>query len=186
MGGPAQVQDQIRQDQVRKSDVSPVEQLHALIAADMAATDRLIHTRMTSGVALIPELARHLIDSGGKRLRPMLTLAAAQAGGYGGDHHVRLAAAVEFIHTATLLHDDVVDSSQLRLGRVAAHLIWGAPANMSSTARLSVSTINWKARENRKSPTSTDGLLPHIRLAETLPRRSALSSTTSSCSRVAV
>ena len=91
MGGPAQVQDQIRQDQVRKSDVSPVEQLHALIAADMAATDRLIHTRMTSGVALIPELARHLIDSGGKRLRPMLTLAAAQAGGYGGDHHVRLA-----------------------------------------------------------------------------------------------
>ena len=125
MGGPAQVQDQIRQDQVRKSDVSPVEQLHALIAADMAATDRLIHTRMTSGVALIPELARHLIDSGGKRLRPMLTLAAAQAGGYGGDHHVRLAAAVEFIHTATLLHDDVVDESALRRGKVSANLMWG-------------------------------------------------------------
>jgi len=85
MGGPAHVQDQVGQDQIRKSDVSPVEQLHALIAADMAATDRLIHTRMTSGVALIPELARHLIDSGGKRLRPMLTLAAAQA----GDEHDR-------------------------------------------------------------------------------------------------
>ena len=79
--------------------VSPVERLHALVATDMGATDRLIHLRMTSGVALIPDLAKHLIDSGGKRLRPMLTLAAAQAGGYAGDHHVRLAAAVEFIHT---------------------------------------------------------------------------------------
>jgi octaprenyl-diphosphate synthase len=91
----------------------------------MAATDKLIHTRMTSGVALIPDLARHLIDSGGKRLRPMLTLAAAQAGGYAGDHHVRLAAAVEFIHTATLLHDDVVDESALRRGKVSANLMWG-------------------------------------------------------------
>jgi len=106
-------------------DVSPVERLHALIAADMAATDKLIHTRMTSGVALIPDLARHLIDSGGKRLRPMLTLAAAQAGGYIGDHHVKLAAAVEFIHTATLLHDDVVDESALRRGKVSANLMWG-------------------------------------------------------------
>ena len=105
--------------------ISPVERLHALVAADMAATDKLIHTRMTSGVALIPDLARHLIDSGGKRLRPMLTLAAAQAGGYAGDHHVRLAAAVEFIHTATLLHDDVVDESALRRGKVSANLMWG-------------------------------------------------------------
>lgn len=112
---------------VRKDDtaVSPVERLHALVAADMSATDRLIHARMTSGVALIPDLARHLIDSGGKRLRPMLTLAAAQAGGYAGDHHVRLAAAVEFIHTATLLHDDVVDESALRRGKVSANLMWG-------------------------------------------------------------
>ena len=78
-----------------------------------------------SGVALIPDLARHLIDSGGKRLRPMLTLAAAQAGGYAGDDHVRLAAAVEFIHTATLLHDDVVDESALRRGKVSANLMWG-------------------------------------------------------------
>lgn len=105
--------------------VSPVERLHALVALDMAATDRLIHTRMASGVALIPDLARHLIDSGGKRLRPMLTLAAAAAGGYVGDHHVRLAAAVEFIHTATLLHDDVVDESALRRGKISANLMWG-------------------------------------------------------------
>ena len=105
--------------------ISPVERLHALVARDMAATDRLIHARMTSGVALIPDLARHLIDSGGKRLRPLLTLAAASVGGYAGEHHVRLAAAVEFIHTATLLHDDVVDESALRRGRVSANLMWG-------------------------------------------------------------
>jgi octaprenyl-diphosphate synthase len=105
--------------------VSPVERLHALIASDMAATDRLIHARMGSEVPLIPDLAKHLIDSGGKRLRPMLTLAAAQAGGYTGDNHVKLAAAVEFIHTATLLHDDVVDESALRRGKVSANLMWG-------------------------------------------------------------
>ncbi len=105
--------------------VSPVERLHALVGADMAATDRLIHARMHSGVPLIPDLARHLIDSGGKRLRPLLTLAAARAGGYGGTGHVMLAAAVEFIHTATLLHDDVVDESALRRGKVSANLMWG-------------------------------------------------------------
>lgn len=110
---------------VKTGEVSPVERLHTLIAADMAATDKLIHTRMTSGAALIPDLARHLIDSGGKRLRPMLTLAAAQAGGYRGDRHVNLAAAVEFIHTATLLHDDVVDESAMRRGKVSANLMWG-------------------------------------------------------------
>jgi octaprenyl-diphosphate synthase len=105
--------------------ISPVERLHALVFRDMEATDRLIHERMGSAVALIPDLARHLIDSGGKRLRPMLTLAAARLGGYHGDAHVRLAAAVEFIHTATLLHDDVVDASTLRRGKVTANLVWG-------------------------------------------------------------
>jgi octaprenyl-diphosphate synthase len=119
MGGQNIIMDTSREG------ISPVERLHALVAADMAATDRLIHARMTSGVALIPDLARHLIDSGGKRLRPLLTLAAASAGGYGGDHHVKLAAAVEFIHTATLLHDDVVDESSLRRGKVSANLMWG-------------------------------------------------------------
>jgi octaprenyl-diphosphate synthase len=105
--------------------VSPVERLHALVGADMTATDKLIHARMQSGVPLIPDLARHLIDSGGKRLRPLLTLAAARAGGYSGHGHVMLATAVEFIHTATLLHDDVVDESSLRRGKVSANLMWG-------------------------------------------------------------
>jgi octaprenyl-diphosphate synthase len=109
----------------KPTDVSPVERLHALVAPDMAATDKLIHERMGSGVTLIPDLSRHLIDSGGKRLRPMLTLAAAQLGGYSGTGHVRLAAAVEFIHTATLLHDDVVDESALRRGKVSANIVWG-------------------------------------------------------------
>ena len=96
-----------------------------LVAEDMQATDRVIHARMSSAVALIPDLARHLIDSGGKRLRPLLTLAAARACGYGGRHHIDLAAAVEFIHTATLLHDDVVDASGLRRGKIAANMVWG-------------------------------------------------------------
>src|SRR5580693_2627649 len=115
-------------DQQIKPDVagiSPVERLHALVGADMQKADRLIHKGMGSTVALIPDLARHLIDSGGKRLRPLLTLAAAKAGGYAGDGHVKLAAAVEFIHTATLLHDDVVDESTLRRGKVSANLVWG-------------------------------------------------------------
>jgi octaprenyl-diphosphate synthase len=107
------------------ADISPVERLHALVASDMGATDKLIHERMGSGVVLIPDLARHLIDSGGKRLRPLLTLAAAKLGGYTGVAHIRLAAAVEFIHTATLLHDDVVDESSLRRGKVSANIVWG-------------------------------------------------------------
>jgi octaprenyl-diphosphate synthase len=105
--------------------ISPVERLNALVGPDMLAADRLIHQGMGSTVKLIPDLARHLIDSGGKRLRPMLTLAAAQAGQYRGQGHIRLAAAVEFIHTATLLHDDVVDESTLRRGKVSANLVWG-------------------------------------------------------------
>jgi len=107
------------------TDVSPVERLHALVAADMRATDVTIHERLSSAVSLIPDLSRHLIDSGGKRLRPLLTLAAAAMGGYGGREHVKLAAAVEFIHTATLLHDDVVDESALRRGKVSANIVWG-------------------------------------------------------------
>jgi octaprenyl-diphosphate synthase len=105
--------------------ISPVERLNMLVAADMTAADRLIRKGMASSVELIPDLARHLIESGGKRLRPLLTLAAATAGGYQGDGHIRLAAAVEFIHTATLLHDDVVDESTLRRGKVSANLVWG-------------------------------------------------------------
>ena len=111
--------------QAGNAAISPVERLNALIADDMQACDRLILKGMGSTVKLIPDLARHLIESGGKRLRPMLTLAAAHAGGYSGIGHIRLAAAVEFIHTATLLHDDVVDESALRRGKVSANLVWG-------------------------------------------------------------
>jgi octaprenyl-diphosphate synthase len=104
---------------------NPIDWLHGLVASDMAATDRLIHDRLGSAVPLIPDLARHLVDSGGKRLRPLLTLAAARLNGYRGSAHTRLAAAVEFIHTATLLHDDVVDVSALRRGKIAANVVWG-------------------------------------------------------------
>jgi octaprenyl-diphosphate synthase len=100
--------------------------LIALTASDMARVNALITERMASHVPVIPALADHLIAAGGKRLRPLLTVAASRLVGGEGDSGPKLAAAVEFIHTATLLHDDVVDGSNLRRGRVAAHLIWGA------------------------------------------------------------
>jgi octaprenyl-diphosphate synthase len=109
----------------RDPGLSPVDRLFRLVEADMAATDRLIHERMGSPVDLIPQLGKHLVDSGGKRLRPMLTLAAAKLCGYRGAEHIKLAAAIEFIHTATLLHDDVVDASTLRRGKIAANIVWG-------------------------------------------------------------
>jgi len=107
-----------------------VERLVRLAAADMAGVDALILARMQSPVSVIPALADHLINAGGKRLRPLITVAAARLAGGKGGGALKLAAAVEFIHTATLLHDDVVDSSQLRRGKVAAHLIWGAPSSV--------------------------------------------------------
>lgn len=103
-----------------------MDRLARLAAADMAGVDALITARMQSEVPVIPALAEHLIAAGGKRLRPLLTVAAARLAGSNNDTCLKLAAAVEFIHTATLLHDDVVDGSQLRRGKVAAHLIWGA------------------------------------------------------------
>jgi octaprenyl-diphosphate synthase len=115
---------QIAEARIRGAS-SPIDWLHGLVAADMAAVDRLIHERVGSAVPLIPDLARHLIDSGGKRLRPLLTIAAARLNGYRGHANVRLATAVEFIHTATLLHDDVVDVSALRRGKIAANVVWG-------------------------------------------------------------
>ena len=102
-----------------------LDRLQALVSDDLNAVNQIILSRMQSPVALIPELAGHLIAGGGKRLRPMLTLACAQALAYAGDRHHKLAACVEFIHTATLLHDDVVDASGLRRGRKTANLIWG-------------------------------------------------------------
>lgn len=102
----------------------------ALVAHDMNLVNKAILDRMQSDIPLIPELAGHLIAGGGKRMRPMLTLASAKLLGYPGTRHHRLAAAVEFIHTATLLHDDVVDSSDLRRGRRTANIIWGNPASV--------------------------------------------------------
>ena len=101
-----------------------------LVAADMSGVNAVILERMQSKVGLIPELAGHLIAGGGKRMRPMLTLACASLLGYSGSRHQKLAAAVEFIHTATLLHDDVVDGSGTRRGKRTANLIWGNPASV--------------------------------------------------------
>jgi len=102
----------------------------ALVSADMNGVNSVILERMQSKVALIPELAGHLIAGGGKRMRPMLTLASASLLGYPGTRHHKLAAAVEFIHTATLLHDDVVDGSGMRRGKRTANLIWGNSASV--------------------------------------------------------
>ena len=102
----------------------------SLVASDMNGVNAVILERMQSKVALIPELAGHLIAGGGKRMRPMLTLACASLLGYPGTRHHKLAAAVEFIHTATLLHDDVVDGSGMRRGKRTANLIWGNPASV--------------------------------------------------------
>ena len=103
----------------------PLERLSACLADEMAQVNVLIRDRMASRHApRIPEVTAHLVEAGGKRLRPMLTLAAARLCGYGGPYHIHLAATVEFIHTATLLHDDVVDESGQRRGRPTANLLW--------------------------------------------------------------
>lgn len=104
--------------------------LTALVRDDLDACNRLIVARMQSPVALIPQLAAHIIAAGGKRLRPLLTLAAARMCGYRGERHINLAACVEFIHTATLLHDDVVDESALRRGRASANALFGNQASV--------------------------------------------------------
>ncbi|ONF95149.1 polyprenyl synthetase family protein [Sphingomonas jeddahensis] len=101
-----------------------------LVTDDMTLVNVAIRDRMQSEIPLIPELAGHLIAGGGKRMRPMLTLASARLLGYSGSRHHGLAAAVEFIHTATLLHDDVVDGSDMRRGKRTANLIWGNPASV--------------------------------------------------------
>jgi len=107
-----------------------LDRLVELAASDMSGVDAIIRSRMQSPVSVIPALADHIIDAGGKRLRPLLAVVSARLAGARGDGSLKLAAAVEFIHTATLLHDDVVDASRLRRGKVAAHLIWGAPSSV--------------------------------------------------------
>ncbi len=107
-----------------------IEPLRRLVAAEMDACNREIIARMHSDVQLIPQLAHHLIASGGKRIRPLLTLGAAKLCGYEGDKQILLAACVEFIHTATLLHDDVVDESERRRGAETANVVWGNQASV--------------------------------------------------------
>lgn len=107
-----------------------LDRLVGLVDADMNKVNDGILARAQSHVELIPEIAGHLINSGGKRIRPMLTIAAARLCNYAGEHHIRLATAVEFMHTATLLHDDVVDESDLRRGKQAARVIWGNQASV--------------------------------------------------------
>ena len=104
--------------------------VRALADADMRRIDQLIRTRLASDVVLINQIADHIIAGGGKRLRPMLHALAARAAGYRGEQHVKLAAVIEFIHTSTLLHDDVVDESGLRRGRQTANALWGNAASV--------------------------------------------------------
>lgn len=106
------------------------DRLLELVSDDMQLTNQLIIDRMQSRVAMIPQLAGYLIAAGGKRLRPLLTLASARLCGYEGDRHCGLAACVEFIHTATLLHDDVVDESDLRRGQESANAVFGNQASV--------------------------------------------------------
>ena len=112
-------------DASRRPKSKALDALVDLVADDLKAVNRTIIARMNSPVALIPQLAGHVVAAGGKRLRPLLTLAAAKLCGYLGERHIRLATCVEFIHTATLLHDDVVDDSALRRGQSSANAIWG-------------------------------------------------------------
>lgn len=133
----------MRQQAGERRGASPtLEPLIDLVQTDMGRVNALILSKAHSNVELIPQLAGHLIDSGGKRIRPMLTIAAARLCGYTGDGqtnrqddghfdgHVKLAASVEFMHTATLLHDDVVDESDMRRGKAAARLLWGNEASV--------------------------------------------------------
>lgn len=113
-----------------KKPQASIAALVDLTAKDMKAVNELILSKAGSNVTMIPEVANHLISSGGKRLRPMLTLAAARMFGYAGEGHVKLAMAVEFMHTATLLHDDVVDESGMRRGKKTARMIWGNQASV--------------------------------------------------------
>jgi octaprenyl-diphosphate synthase len=114
----------------KREALDTLQPLLTLVADDMDRVNGIILEKARSDVEMIPELARHLIDSGGKRLRPMLTIAAAKLCGYNGEGHVKLAASVEFMHTATLLHDDVVDESDLRRGKIAARMLWGNEASV--------------------------------------------------------
>ena len=107
-----------------------IQEIRTLITDDMQTVDQLIRRKLSSDVSLINQLGAYIINSGGKRLRPMVVLLAAHANDYDGEQHIDAAAIIEFIHTATLLHDDVVDASDLRRGQETANAIWGNEASV--------------------------------------------------------
>jgi octaprenyl-diphosphate synthase len=141
---------------------SGIAHVFELCAEDMAAVDRLIRDSLDSDVVLIRQIAEYIIGSGGKRLRPMLVVLAARACGYEGSNHITLAAIVEFIHTATLLHDDVVDESELRRGQETAHAVWGNAASVlvgdflySRSFQLMVTVDSMRVMEVLSNATNT-------------------------------
>ncbi len=111
-------------------EINDINAIRALTSDDMDAVNQLIHTRLNSEVALINQMSHYIVNSGGKRLRPLLVLLSARALNYSGAKHVDLAAIIEFIHTATLLHDDVVDASEMRRGKETANAVWGNEASV--------------------------------------------------------
>lgn len=113
-----------------QANITTIDDIRSLIADDMTAVNRYIHKSLYSEVALINQLGHYIVNSGGKRLRPILALLSARVHGYHGEEHIKLAAIIEFIHTATLLHDDVVDASSMRRGRETANEIWGNEASV--------------------------------------------------------
>ncbi len=139
-----------------------MEEIRSLVEGEMDAVDRLIHEQLKSHVALINQLSNYLVNSGGKRLRPTLVLLSAGACGYRGQHHINLATIVEFIHTATLLHDDVVDESDLRRGRDTANALWGNAASVlvgdflySRSFQMMVSVENMRVMRIMADTTNT-------------------------------
>jgi octaprenyl-diphosphate synthase len=131
-----------------------LDQIRELVADDLRRVDQVVVARLASDVALVNEIARYIVAGGGKRLRPLAVLLAARACGYKGERHVEAAAVIEFIHTATLLHDDVVDGSDLRRGRETSNHVWGNPASVlvgdylySRAFQLMVSLENLRIQE---------------------------------------
>jgi len=136
--------------------------LRELLAGDLRAVNDLIRVSLTSDVTLINQLSHYIINSGGKRLRPMLVLLAANACDYRGTQHINMAAVIEFIHTATLLHDDVVDASQLRRGNMTANAVWGNEASVlvgdflySRAFEMMVNTNNMRIMDIMSHTTNT-------------------------------
>jgi octaprenyl-diphosphate synthase len=117
-------------DSVSPSAPATLDDILELAAGDRRAVDQLITERLASDVVLVNQISRHIIDGGGKRMRPLVHLLSARAAGYRGSDHIKLAAIIEFIHTSTLLHDDVVDESSRRRGQVTAHRLWGNAASV--------------------------------------------------------